>query len=262
MPPGWESRQQQIQDSVAQASEDFAANGYSAATQTAAFDAASAAVQGLEDPANAGQKLYDTLPAAPSTPQGAADTTQPSNVAPQANAAQAQVAPHSGSADPFTDEQIARLQGKLRQQDYARRLKRDSIEGAKYVGTELAIQGASMAVGGVLGSAGAGARGAARAATRHAEDAIEAAGKAATRLVRPSWVRNAGSFVNWLKNLCKAGAKLTKAELDEIVQEARRLGVSVRLDPPHPNTPWNIPHLNIGNKGVHLPVPPGYQLPP
>ena len=86
--------------------------------------------------------------------------------------------------------------------------------------------------------------------------------KRAAQLVRPAWVRDAGSFVNWLKNLQKSGVKLTQSELDDIVWEVRRLGVSVRLDPPHPGTPWNVPHLNTGKANVHLEVPRGYELPP
>jgi len=38
--------------------------------------------------------------------------------------------------------------------------------------------------------------------------------------------------------------------------------VKVRLDPPHPGTNWEVPHLNVGEAGqVHLEVPEGYSNP-
>lgn len=75
---------------------------------------------------------------------------------------------------------------------------------------------------------------------------------------RPAWAKTAGGFVNWLRNLQRAGAKLTAQEADEIIAEAKTLNVKVRLDPPHVGTPWNVPHLNIGEANVHLEVPSGY----
>ena len=79
------------------------------------------------------------------------------------------------------------------------------------------------------------------------------------RLGRPPYANNAGGFVNWLKNLQRSGTMLTKEEADALIQEAQKLGVYVRLDPPHPGTNWNVPHLNLGNGGpVHLQVPAGY----
>src|SRR5262249_21363008 len=63
-------------------------------------------------------------------------------------------------------------------------------------------------------------------------------------LGRPSWASTAGGFVNWLKNLQRSGHALTAAEADAIIAEAKNLGIEVRLDPPHPNTPWNVEHLN------------------
>jgi hypothetical protein len=79
---------------------------------------------------------------------------------------------------------------------------------------------------------------------------------------RPGWAANPGGFVNWLKNLQGAGAKLTAEQADAVIAEAKSMGVEVRLDPPHPGTNWNVPHLNIGNSGqVHLEVPAGYSNP-
>ncbi len=79
---------------------------------------------------------------------------------------------------------------------------------------------------------------------------------------RPEWAKTPGGFVNWLKNLQKAGTSLGGDEADAVVSEAKRLGVDVRLDPPHPGTNWDVPHLNIGSNGqVHLEVPGGYTNP-
>jgi hypothetical protein len=53
---------------------------------------------------------------------------------------------------------------------------------------------------------------------------------------------------------------LTSSQADSIVAQAKKLGVDVRLDPPHPGTNWDVPHLNIGREGqVHLEVPQGTQ---
>jgi hypothetical protein len=55
---------------------------------------------------------------------------------------------------------------------------------------------------------------------------------------------------------------MTKEQIDHIVELAKKYGVDVRLDPPHPGTPWNVSHLNIGKDGqVHIPVPTGYTIP-
>ena len=80
----------------------------------------------------------------------------------------------------------------------------------------------------------------------------------------PEWVTNGGNLVSWLKELAKGRPRLPTSQLDEIVRNARQMGVAVRLDPPHPNmSNWNdVWHLNIGAKGqVHLEVPEGYRLP-
>jgi RHS repeat-associated protein len=85
------------------------------------------------------------------------------------------------------------------------------------------------------------------------------AAKVLARLGRPAWAESAGGFVNWLKNLQRAGKSLTSEEADAVISEAKRLNVDVRLDPPHPGTDWDVPHLNIGKEGqVHLEVPSGY----
>jgi len=84
----------------------------------------------------------------------------------------------------------------------------------------------------------------------------------------PFYVKDSGSYAKWAKNLQKrykdTGSTLTVNELDEFVELARRYGVSVRLDPGHTTkgNPWTMPHLIIGGKNFHIPVPPGYILPP
>lgn len=65
-----------------------------------------------------------------------------------------------------------------------------------------------------------------------------------------------------MKNIQKSGKTLTKAQADKIVKKARKFGVKVRLDKPHINTKWDVPHLNIGKKGqAHVRVTKGYKLP-
>jgi RHS repeat-associated protein len=91
---------------------------------------------------------------------------------------------------------------------------------------------------------------------------IESASAISLLAERPDWARTAGGFLNWLKNLQRASRSLSTEEADAIASEAKNLGIKVRLDPPHPGTNWDIPHLNIGNNGqVHLQVPQGYTNP-
>jgi hypothetical protein len=79
---------------------------------------------------------------------------------------------------------------------------------------------------------------------------------------RPAWATTPGGFVNWLKNLQKAGTPLSAGQADAIISEAKSLGVDVRLAPAHAGTNWDVPHLNIGGNGqVHLEVPAGYTNP-
>ena len=95
-----------------------------------------------------------------------------------------------------------------------------------------------------------------------ASGALSKAANALAELRRPAWAETPGGFVNWLKNLQRAGTKLTADQADALVSEAKRLNVDVRLDPPHPGTNWDRPHLNIGKEGqVHLEVPEGYDHP-
>jgi hypothetical protein len=109
-----------------------------------------------------------------------------------------------------------------------------------------------------------------RAAADEMDDVILKAGanlgddalKAAAKSTLPEWVNDAGSLVNHAKNLQEAGGTVTKEAADDIVRAARQHGVNVRLDPPHPNTSWDMPHLNVGKPGDHVPVPEGYVLPP
>ncbi len=82
----------------------------------------------------------------------------------------------------------------------------------------------------------------------------------------PSWVKDGGTLVNYGKNLQSeykaTGSIPSTNQLDIYIKRATEYGVQVRLDPPHPGTPWNVPHLNVGSSGqVHIPVPQGYTLP-
>jgi len=106
-----------------------------------------------------------------------------------------------------------------------------------------------------LGRGAAAAAGAAGAVGSSAGAVMDAMG-------RPTWAKDkAGGFVNWLCSLQKRGNNnLTKEQADAIIEEANRLGVNVRLDPPHPQYPR--PHLNVGKDGqAHLNVPEGYDHP-
>jgi RHS repeat-associated protein len=87
--------------------------------------------------------------------------------------------------------------------------------------------------------------------------------KARKLLRAPKWVKDARSFVSWMKNIEKSGKTVSKALADKIVKKARKFGVKVRLDKPHiGDKKWNVPHLNIGKKGqAHVRVPKGYKLP-
>jgi RHS repeat-associated protein len=86
--------------------------------------------------------------------------------------------------------------------------------------------------------------------------------KAKKLIKKGKWVKDAGSFVKWMKNIEKSGRTLTKAKADKIVKQARKYGVKVKLHGPHKHKKWNVPHLNIGKKGqAHVRVPKGYKLP-
>lgn len=84
---------------------------------------------------------------------------------------------------------------------------------------------------------------------------------------KPSWVKDAGSFVNWMKQLHEAftaaGKIPTAKEMDEILNLAREYGVKIKPDPAHgPNeAPWTIPHVHFGDSRAHVPLPAGYRLP-
>jgi Pretoxin HINT domain len=99
-------------------------------------------------------------------------------------------------------------------------------------------------------------------AAANAANEAKAAEGALNNLGRPAWANTPGGFMNWLKNLSGTGTKLTAEQADALINEAQRLGVDVRLDPPHPGTNWEVPHLNIGSEGqVHIEVPGGYDNP-
>ncbi len=80
--------------------------------------------------------------------------------------------------------------------------------------------------------------------------------------IKPDWVKDKNTFMNWLKNLERDRPELTKSQIDAIVRQSRDYGFEIRPDPPHPGGPWNVHHLNIWDKAkVHIQVPPDYNLP-
>jgi RHS repeat-associated protein len=107
-----------------------------------------------------------------------------------------------------------------------------------------ALEGAGTLIGKLIGT------GAAKGATKAAE------------LTAPEWAKTPGGFVSWVRSLSHQGVDLTADQVDQIVAQGKQLGVDIRLDPPHPGTAWEVPHLNIGRDGqVHLQVPSGYTNP-
>ena len=71
-----------------------------------------------------------------------------------------------------------------------------------------------------------------------------------------------------MKQIEKARTVLTKDEADAIIQEARSHGMKIRAVPEDlagahsPGNPWTgTPHIHIGDKEFHIPVPSGYTLP-
>lgn len=61
------------------------------------------------------------------------------------------------------------------------------------------------------------------------------------------------------ESLYKAGkvSALTRNQAAYFVKLLRNRNVYVRIDNPHlknPNNPWKMKHLNVGNKGVHVPI--------
>lgn len=82
----------------------------------------------------------------------------------------------------------------------------------------------------------------------------------------PVWVRDANTFVSWMRNLERDRPTLTVADVDNLVHRARGYGVAIRALPAdlagHPGTNWSLPHIHFGDAEVHVTVPPGYVLPP
>ncbi len=104
-----------------------------------------------------------------------------------------------------------------------------------------ALEGVGALIGKIFGTA------AAKGVTKAAE------------LTAPEWAKTPGGFVSWVRSLSHQGVNLTADQVDQIVAQGKQLGVDIRLDPPHPGTAWEVPHLNIGRDGqVHLQVPDGY----
>ena len=83
----------------------------------------------------------------------------------------------------------------------------------------------------------------------------------------PSHIDNAGKFVSWARQFEKKKAPLTKAQVDELVAQAKRFGVKVEASAGDlvghkgkAGENWGIPHIHIGEARIHIPVPKGYKL--
>jgi hypothetical protein len=51
-------------------------------------------------------------------------------------------------------------------------------------------------------------------------------------------------------------------DIERYIQLAREYNVKVVADPGHPNTNWDMTHLNIGVNGqAHVPLPTDYVVP-
>ncbi len=86
--------------------------------------------------------------------------------------------------------------------------------------------------------------------------------------IKPGWVKDGGSFINWVRNaIDRTKYPLDKEGADQLVNEAREHGLEVGADAKdlagHPNTNWPIPHIHIEPNKVrlHVAVPPGYEIP-
>ncbi len=86
---------------------------------------------------------------------------------------------------------------------------------------------------------------------------------------RPTWVQDKSTYIAWIEQVQNSYKELgfvpTTDQLERIIREAQDHGLSIRVDPPHPGTPWEISHLNIEsirktNSGthrtnIHIPLP-------
>jgi hypothetical protein len=81
-----------------------------------------------------------------------------------------------------------------------------------------------------------------------------------TAMGRPAWAKTAGGFVSWLReNFQNTKTPLTAAQADAVAAECKRLKIDIRLDPPQ--GAWNTPHFNVGDRQIHVAVPPSYDNP-
>jgi hypothetical protein len=70
-------------------------------------------------------------------------------------------------------------------------------------------------------------------------------------------VRDTDVFLRWLKHKHPISQPLSPADARKVWDKLLQLGKNPRLDPPHPGTKWNCPHINVD--GNHIPVDPGFK---
>ncbi len=82
----------------------------------------------------------------------------------------------------------------------------------------------------------------------------------------PGWVVDERTFAAWMKEIERNRIRHSAEEVDEIVRKAYEYRLRVRALPEdlagHPGTAWPNPHIHIGDKEFHIPVPEGYKPPP
>jgi hypothetical protein len=83
----------------------------------------------------------------------------------------------------------------------------------------------------------------------------------AETFVKPDWVNDASTFSSWMKNIEKDRTILSTENIGNLIKMANDYGVDYRVDPGHANTPWDMPHINFGDQGFHVIIPPDYKLP-
>lgn len=94
---------------------------------------------------------------------------------------------------------------------------------------------------------------------------VETARTLDEEMSRPGWAHDDRGFLTWLLSLERSdAAPLPTRQVDAIVREARRLGLTVRPPETHdPPNKWTRLHINIKGRtaNAHVLVPSGYKLP-
>jgi hypothetical protein len=69
-------------------------------------------------------------------------------------------------------------------------------------------------------------------------------------------IKDDGLFERWLNHKHAANQPLSDEQAQQVWDKLKAQGKMPRLDPPHPGTQWNIPHINVD--GIHIPVGPNF----